>query len=173
MGILALDPGVRYLGWAVLQTPERLAASGTLIPRSHLRGTDRLLWLLSRVQDLLQEWHPQVLAYESFVWFDDKQGTQYVEGRAAMCELIGGIQCLSLMPPHPVLMWLHPADWGQALVGQRSHTKEQVAWAVNARLGTSYNGGHQTNHESDATGIALVAQDRLLYRTSIEAHPRA
>ena len=160
--ILGLDPGTRATGWAVLTSTAgdspTLLAHGTLIPRSALIGLDRQLWLLSRLQDVVAEHQPQVLAYEGFTWRTDDQ---HVRGRPGMERLIGGIQALALMPPYPVLVELMPARWGAQLVGQRQHTKAQVAFAVNFRLATSFKGDTYDNHKVDAIGIALVALDTL------------
>lgn len=156
--VLGVDPGVKHCGWAVLQPGERLAAHGTLIPKSHLRGVERQLWLLSKLQNLIQAWQPGVLCYEEFVWRSDQE---YVQGRPAMERLIGGIQGLALYPPYPVVMGLLPSRWGQQLVGQRSHTKEQVAFAVNCRLRTTFKGDRFDNHAADSVGLALVAADTV------------
>ena len=157
--VFGVDPGIKHCGWAVLHPGERRAAHGTLRPKGHLRGVDRHLWLLSRLQDLISEWQPGVLAFEEFVWREGEHGEKYVVGRPAMERLIGGIQTLTLYPPYPVLMGLLPSRWGQQLVGQRSHTKEQVAFAVNCRLGTAFRGDRWDNHAADAVGLALVAAD--------------
>jgi len=167
--LFAIDPGTRKLGWAVLSWREALLASGTLIPRSHLRGQDRLLWFLSRLQDLIQQWRPGVLAYEEFTWRSGANNTEhYVVGRPDMERLLGGIQGLALQPPFPVLMGLLPQAWGQRLVGHPAHEKSQIAWAVNARLGTAFRGDALDNHVADAVGIGLVALDRLRYTQRLQ-----
>ena len=154
--VLAIDPGITHCGYAVLRAPETLELSGTWIPKAKLRGLERHLWLLSKVQDLIAEWQPGVLAYEDFTWRSDDR---YLQGRAAFERIIGGIQALALMPPFPVLMELLPSRWGQQLVGSRSHTKPDVARVVNLRLGTSFKGNIYDNHACDAVGLGLVAMD--------------
>lgn len=111
---------------------------------------------------------PSILAYEEFMW-RSKDDVQYITGRPAMERLIGGIQALSLYPPYPVLTPLLPSKWGQQLFGQRSHTKQQIAWTVNARLGTSFKGDPRDNHACDSCGIALVAYDLLTQKALYEA----
>ena len=96
----------------------------------------------------------------------------FVHGRAALERLIGGIQTLTLWPPHPVLMPLLPSQWGQQLVGSKAHTKADVARIVNLRLRTAYRGDFHDNHTADAVGIALVAQDTLRQTTYRVAHRR-
>ena len=160
--ILGIDPGVSRTGWAVLTSTEHLQAHGTFIPQPWLRGIDRQLWVLSKLQDLIAEWQPDVLAYEEFSWCSsDDAAERYVRGRPDIERLIGGIQGLALQPPYPVLVGLLPQRWGYQLVGQRSYTKADIALAVNARLGTTFNGDFFSNHASDAAGIALVALDML------------
>ncbi len=164
--ICGLDPGTRYLGWAIVQSARsdepRLIDHGTWIPKGTLRGIERQLWLLSKLKDLLDTWRPDFLAYEEFTWRSrDDEGDRYVTGRPGIERLIGGIQAMTLFPPFPVLMGLLPSKWGQQLVGQRSHTKAQVAFCVNARVGTLFKGDHYDNHVCDAVGIALVARDLL------------
>lgn len=159
--VLGIDPGVKASGWAVLTPREQLAASGTIRPKGHLRGIERHLFLLSRIQDLIAQWHPQVLALEDFVWLTSEKDERYVLGRDAMCKLLGGLEALTLMSPFPVLYEMLPQKWGAQLVGNRKHSKADVARVVNLRLGTAYDGGFYSNHESDSIGIALVALDNI------------
>jgi len=170
--LIGLDPGTRQTGWAVLHG-EQLQAHGTLIPKRTLHGIDRQLWLLSKLQDIVREWQPALLAYEEFTWrsYDD-EAERYVNGRPDMERLIGGIQSLALAPPFPVVMGLLPSRWGQQLTGQRSHTKQQVAFCVNARLHTEFKGDYYDNHACDAVGLALVAGDMLRQQHTVgtESH---
>ena len=171
--IVAIDPGITHCGYAVLTGVEQLAASGTWIPRRTLSVLDRHLWLLTKLQDLLTEWQPSVLVFEEFVWMVGDNGEYFVRGRPALERLIGGIEALALWPPHPVLMPLLPSQWGQQLVGSKAHTKADVARIVNLRLRTAYRGNFHDNHEADAVGIALVAQDTLRQRQYLTAHSGA
>ena len=169
--VIAIDPGITHCGYAVLRAPETLELSGTWIPRTTLRGVDRHLWLLSKVQDMIAAWQPSILAYEDFTWRSDDR---YLQDRAAFERIIGGIQTLSLMPPYPVLVSLLPAQWGQQLIGSRSHTKADVARVINLRLGTSFKGDIYDNHACDAVGIGLVAMDNLrLTQAALRAGGRA
>lgn len=165
MHILGIDPGVANLGWAVISR-KAYVKSGTLIPKKYLVGIERQLWILSKLQDIINEYQPDVIAYEEFMWrtSDDKQ-ERYVNGRPAMERIIGGIQALALFPPYPTLIPLLPQKWGKQLFGQVSHTKQQIAWVVNQRLGTSFKGDRIDNHAADATGIALVACDLMVHNT--------
>ena len=83
-----------------------------------------------------------------------------------MERLIGGIQTLALFPPFPTLVPLLPAKWGKQLFGHAQHTKIQIAWTVNQRLGTHFKGDFLDNHSCDAVGIALVAWDNLTMDTA-------
>ena len=171
--IIAIDPGITHCGYAVLTGVEQLAVSGTWIPRRTLSVLDRHLWLLAKLQDLLTEWQPSVLAFEEFVWMVGDNGEYFVRGRPALERLIGGIEALCLWPPHPVLMPLLPQTWGKQLLGQAQHTKAQIAWAVNQRLQTTFKGDALDNHRADAVGIALVAQDTLRQRQYLLTHSGA
>ena len=159
--LCAVDPGVMHCGYAVLRADETLVASGTWIPKSTLSSLDRHLWLLSRLQDLLALYQPGVLAFEDYVWRLTEGEGHPLRGRSHMERLIGGLETLALYPPFPVLMPLLPQVWGKQLYGDKSHSKQQIAWTVNQRMGTSYDGGVYSNHESDAVGIGLVALDTL------------
>lgn len=173
MPVLAVDPGTMHLGWAVLSTSAHLEASGTWIPRRALPVLERHLWLMSKLQDLLALWQPALLAYEDFVWRTSDEGAdRFVRGRPAMERLIGAIQALALWPPYPVLLPLLPQQWGAQLLGQRQHSKAQIAWAVNQRLGTTYTGDVYTNHESDAVGLGLVALDTYAHTLRMETRAR-
>ena len=168
--LVALDPGVAHLGYAVLTYDEQVLVSGTWIPRTQLSGLDRHLWLLGKLQDLLREWQPGNLAYEQFTWQHWESEGNPTRGRAAMERLMGGIEALALWPPHPVLMPLLPQTWGAQLVGHKSHTKYDIAQAVNIRLHTNFKGDRYDNHQADAIGIALVALDIIQYQSYVHHH---
>ena len=165
--LCAVDPGVMHCGYAVLRADETLVASGTWIPKSTLSGLDRHLWLLSRLQDLLATHQPGVLAFEDYIWRLTEGEGHPLRGRSHMERLIGGLETLALYPPFPVLMPLLPQVWGKQLCGDKRHTKSDIAQAVNIRLHTTFKGDHYDNHESDATGIALVALDILRYQSYV------
>ena len=173
--LVAIDPGPSHTGYAVLSPfsgtaqEHTLHRSGTWIPAKRLSTLDRHLWLLSKLQDFLAEWLPATLAYEEFTWQVGDEGEHFLRGRPAMERFIGGLQALTLFPPFPVLMPLLPQVWGKQFVGSASHTKADVARVVNLRLGTSYDGGVYSNHESDAVAIGLVALDTLRMHSQIQA----
>lgn len=171
--LCGVDPGITHMGYAVLTDHARLAVSGTWIPRRTLSVLDRHLWLLSKLQDLLTTWQPEVLGYEEFLWRVGDNGEHFVRGRPALERLIGGIQALALWPPHPVLMPLLPQQWGRQLFGQAQHTKAQIAWAVNQRLGTTFKGDVYDNHQVDGIGIALVTMDILRQQTYQQQNARS
>ena len=161
MRILGVDPGLIACGYAILDD-EHVLLHGTIRAKRTLRSTERHLFILSRIQDLIIACKPDVLAVEEFVWIGPQAGGNPVVGRDAMCKLVGGIFAFSLMPPYPTLHELLPQSWGaQLLGGRRSHDKADIAYALNLRLGTNFDGGYHSNHESDAVGIALVALDNI------------
>mgnify|MGYP001609565632 FL=1 len=170
MTLLAIDPGVAYCGYAVLSTKEHLETSGTIIPKRLLRGIERHLWLLSKIQDLIRTWQPTVLALEDFVWMTVQNGERPVIGRDSMAKLVGGIEALSLFPPYPLLYEVLSSKWGTQLVGSRRHTKADIACVVNLRLRTTFRGDFHDNHEADAVGIALVVNDLLMQQMYQESH---
>lgn len=168
--VLALDPGPAHTGWAILSVPEILEASGTWIPRRTLSTLDRHLWLVTKLQDLIGEWQPGLLAYEEFVWRTGQDGQAFVRGRPAMERLVGAIQALMLHPPYPVLMPLKPGQWGKQLTGSTSHDKGMIARAVNLRLGTSFTGDTYDNHQADSVGLGLVALDTYTLTMRLNVH---
>ena len=152
--ILGIDPGVQQTGYALIQK-NTLLKSGTLQPREMLTSLERHLWLLTKMQKLIAFWEPDILAYEEAPWTD----------RAPMQRLIGGIQALALMDPFPVLVGLFPSVWMGELSGGATYNKRQIALVIEQRLGIQYGrrvqpqDEAQDHHESNAVGIALVAQD--------------
>lgn len=160
MRILGIDPGLLACGYAILEEVT-VVGHGTIRPKRTLLSIERHLSILGHLGDLIAEWQPAVLAVEDFVWIP-QQGGNPVVGRDAMCKLVGGVFALSLAPPYPILCELLPQSWGaQLLGGKRSHGKEEIAWAVNARLGTRFKGSYHDNHECDAVGLALVVADNI------------
>jgi Holliday junction resolvasome RuvABC endonuclease subunit len=152
MTILGIDPGVRHTGWALVNDAQRLVDSGTLAPKSTMRGHERHCWTMAHVLALVVGHEPRHVVYEEFVW---RRGEHFVSGRPEMERLIGAIQMLSLLAPYPVVIGVRPAVWGNALLGTSQHAKDQIAWVVNQRLGTTFKGDTKDNHESDSCGLAL------------------
>src|ERR1041385_3249436 len=152
--ILGLDPGVRHTGWAVLDAAYVLKAAGTWRPERCLRGRARDLWLKERLLRLVQSWQPTHVVFEEFVWRDDtKNGHKFVEGRADMERLLGGIQMLGLLPPEPQVTAALPQTWGLEFCGQTRHEKEDIARIVNYRLHMDLQGDTEDNHMCDAIGL--------------------
>lgn len=157
MIIMGLDPGIKHTGWAIL-TPHGLIDSGTLTPQSALRGSHRQHWLITALIKTMQHHLPTHVIYEAFEW---RRDGDYVQGRAEMERLIGGLQLLTLFCPYPAVDCVSPRIWGRDLLGTAQHTKEQIAWVVNQRLSTSFQGDHRDNHTCDAIGVALWLRDQL------------
>src|SRR5437899_3041334 len=110
--ILALDPGAGATGYAVLSPACTLLAHGVLRPRTQLPPVERQLWYLAYFQNLLAIHQPTVLTYKAFDWRDSQNnGSNPRRSRTHICWLIGGIQGLSLQPPHPTLWTLEPGEW--------------------------------------------------------------
>jgi Holliday junction resolvasome RuvABC endonuclease subunit len=182
MRLVSFDPGAAATGYAVLEAPATLLTAGTWIPRASLTWHERYLWVMSRVQDVLEEYQPAWLAVEEFVTTWKKlplRGDAQTETpqprsmrerfpmhRVFLERLLGGMHAQCLVPPYPVLVPVVPDAVPLALLGQASHVKGEIARAVNARLGTQYRGDHFDEHIADAVAVGLVVlEQQALWRT--------
>jgi hypothetical protein len=122
---------------------------------------DRQLWFLTKLMDLLTQYHVAVLAFEEFSALPPSGNAEHgdVAQWPLMHRLIGGIQALALAPPYPVLMPLAPGRWEARLTARAHPSRHLVALTINQRLGTRFAYDHYSNHAVDAAGLALTALD--------------
>src|ERR1051325_10154338 len=173
MLLLALDPGTRHTGYTILDGAYALQDCGTWRPESRLRGMSRDLWLKGRLLALIAQWQPSHIIFEDFVWQEDKgKDHKFVQGRADMERLIGGIQMLALLPPQPKVSAALPQVWGREFCGYTHHTKHDIAVVVNHRLGTSFRGDQDDNHAADCAALACWHLDHLHYQARLDAAER-
>ncbi len=125
--VLGVDPGTRVSGWAVVQGPlrdARAVAHGVW----HLRGSlsARLAELARRLEEVLTEFSPQVVALErNFSGENVQSALRLGEARGAILAAVGGHGL-------PVVEYT-PATVKLAVAGSGRASKEQIQ-AMVARL---------------------------------------
>ncbi len=151
--ILGIDPGYAHCGWGIV-TNGRYVASGVLHTHKQADAIRRHHWIVGQLAALVGEYQPDYIAYEELTW--RVHGRMDVRRRAPLERLIGGIWLL--LPDAGQYIPMNPQEWGQQLLGVSQHGKEDIAYAVNGRLGTTFR-GKNGGHDSDAVGLALVGWD--------------
>src|SRR5262249_29794855 len=158
---IALDPGSLNLGWAVLTATLQgatLVASGTVRTQTLKEHYQRRQAILHHIDDLFTTYPPLLIVYETYMYFPGRKNAQaedehlHVNSGFKVQQIIGAIHMRALQPPRPHVIGVDPQSWGRQLVGSKTHDKATIAWAVNLRLGTHFD-GKGGGHESDAVGI--------------------
>ncbi len=166
--LLAFDPGSLNLGWAVLAATLQgaaLLASGTVRTGQYKEHYQRRQAMLQHIDALFTTHAPLLVVYETYMYFPARTNAHGEEEHVDVTsgfkvqQIIGGILMRALQAPRPHVIGVDPQSWGRQLVGSKTHDKATIAWAVNLRLGTKFD-GQGGGHESDAVGIGLVGLDR-------------
>jgi len=165
--VISLDPGSLHCGWAVLTAwmgAPKLVASGTVRTAKFPEHYQRRAEILRHILALFDQYAPSLVVYETYMYFPhykNKAGDETpvdVTSGFKVQQIIGAIHMRALLPPCPRVIGVDPQSWGKQLTGSKTHDKATIAWAVNLRLGTKFDGSGG-GHESDAVGIGLVGLD--------------
>ena len=143
--ILAIDPGSRKLGWAVVRSRDQVLqriASGVIRPQGEL--VVRLGQILTQVGKLLDDHVVAALAIES-AFVHDNPRTALVLGQARGIPI--ALAAARGLPVHEYA----PAHVKRALVGSGRADKHQMQQMVKAVLGLAELPGED---EADAFGVA-------------------
>ncbi len=145
--ILAIDPGSRKLGWAVVRSRDQVLqriASGVIRPQGEL--VVRLGQILTQVGKLLDDHVVAALAIES-AFVHDNPRTALVLGQARGIPI--ALAAARGLPVHEYA----PAHVKRALVGSGRADKHQMQQMVKAVLGLAELPGED---EADALAVAVT-----------------
>jgi len=165
MKILSIDPGTAFCGIAVVDEGVPTTLMTLFFVQEERVGLPHTLRCFRRLAGLVSAHMPDVLLCEDYVY----QGRRTAANAPAMLRLIGAIECLGSVPPHPSVYLVHPSAWRRQLVGDVHGTSVDaaVAWVLGKRFPdeprcqrVSANDGHYF----DALGIALTWWDAYALR---------
>lgn len=149
--LLAIDPGYAACGYAVLIVPEpgkalQCSASGTLTTTPKESFQVRLARMYDYIDELIDQYHPDVVAMEQFFVFQGKNGSTVAQARGAIVTAVGKHNLpIVEISPKKVKECIHGN-------GQES-SKLLVQEAVTRILGLQY---FKFDDESDACAIGII-----------------
>lgn len=131
MIILGIDPGIAIVGWAVLRyeggkfTP---LAYGSIQTKAGQKVEDRLLLVHKGICEIVEKYHPDVMAIEELFWnTNQKTGIVVAEAR--------GVIILAARAHNVPVFEYTPLQVKQAIVGYGRAEKKQVIMMVTTFLG--------------------------------------
>jgi len=121
--VLAIDPGSRRMGWAVMEGDHELVAYG-LLDFTSKAYSDRFLGITQAMSALWRHYHPDEVAMER----------PFKSLRCDTSALIVAVRCVKdccqrLKPKLPVYLYA-PGQWKKSAAGQGNATKDDVARCI-------------------------------------------
>ncbi len=147
--IIAIDPSLRATGFAVLSSDGRQHAAldyGVIRNVASLKPSACLVAIHEKIVDLLGRWQPAAMAIESVIYVQSHK-TAISLGAARGSAILAAAQ--RGMPIHEY----PPARVKQAVVGNGSAQKNQVAFMVRATLRLTETPPHDA---ADALAIGIT-----------------
>ncbi|MBZ0264737.1 crossover junction endodeoxyribonuclease RuvC [bacterium] len=151
--VLGFDPGTVATGWGVIERgrKHRLLGYGALRPKKDESLEQRLLFLFNGANELIQSYHPTVVAIEDpFVGKNARSALAL--GRA------GGVLLVAAAQNNLEIANYTPRTIKSAIVGRGAATKEQVQFMVQRLLGLQE--APKPLDASDAIAVALCHLNR-------------
>lgn len=162
MRILGVDPGLRNLGWGVIETQGnqlKYLGCGVVATKASQSLPQRLNELYSGLGDVCDKFQPDEVSVETVFVNKDAQATLKLVHARALCLLIPAQR------GWPVAQYA-PNTVKKTVVGVGHADKEQIRYMIKRLLPQAQLGKHDT---SDALAIALchayhVRVDKILRR---------
>lgn len=130
MVILGIDPGTAITGYGLLEVKDHKIthlAHGVLLTDKNLPTPNRMLSLYTQLNDLLSQWHPDVLVTEK-LFFANNVNTALAVG--------GSIGVVLLAAAQRAIPWIEyrPAEVKMAVVGYGRAEKKQIQYMITKLL---------------------------------------
>ncbi|CEK14958.1 crossover junction endodeoxyribonuclease RuvC [Chthonomonas calidirosea] len=130
MVILGIDPGTAITGYGLLEVKDHKIthlAHGVLLTDKNLPTPNRMLSLYTQLNDLLSQWHPDVLVTEK-LFFANNVNTALAVG--------GSIGVVLLAAAQRAIPWIEyrPVEVKMAVVGYGRAEKKQIQYMITKLL---------------------------------------
>ena len=147
MRIIGIDPGTALLGFGVIDTPDEpvLVDFGVVETTADIAMEHRLRGLYEAVQELLDSYHPDVMAIEQ-LFFARNVTTAITVGQAR------GVALLAAAQAGVQVVEYTPSQIKHAIAGYGKAGKQQMQEMVRMLLGLEY-----PPHPDDAADALAVA----------------
>lgn len=146
MKVLGIDPGIRALGWGVIDDSLKALKWGTVYTKDSSSLPLKLIRIEKEIISIIEELEPDLAAMEAVVFHKNP--------RSAL--LLGAARAVVLLTlaHHDIpVLEISPTAIKRALVGSGNAKKEQVAYMIKRLLNLN---DETTLHASDALACALV-----------------
>ena len=144
--ILTVDPGTRYLGWAVSKTSSKdesfsadLIDHGTICGEGE--GTPLVVDIVSKLDAIMERYSPTVMCLENYLFLvgknkqeDGDNTTKYRKGLFAIPSLLGVLKYHWYLRTNEEPIMIYAATWKAALCGKSYAKKEDVRISLSAHL---------------------------------------
>jgi Holliday junction resolvasome RuvABC endonuclease subunit len=144
--ILTIDPGTRFLGWAVSKISSKddkfsadLIDHGTICGEGE--GTPLVIDIVSKLDVIMEKYNPTTMCLENYLFLvgKNKQGdpentTKYRKGLFAIPSLLGVLKYHWYLRRDEEPIMIYAATWKAALCGKAYANKEDVKLSLSAHL---------------------------------------
>ena len=156
--IIGIDPGSRYCGYGLIQMEGRkvIAAGCEVIDVSKMNGlSERLEGLFSKIEAVLEEYHPDAAAVESMFMHKHVKSI-FTLGQAR------GVILLALARHHVPLVEYSPREVKKSVVGNGNATKQQVRYMIHQLYNLTAK--EHRDDAYDALAIATCHYNRIKWQ---------
>jgi crossover junction endodeoxyribonuclease RuvC len=162
--VFGIDPGLADVGygvidWRAAESKGQLVTMGLVQTRAGLPLAERLYQIFTRLNALIEETRPDVVAIEELFFAKNVKTAMVVAHGRAACVLATASRRVPLCEYTPLQI-------KQALTGHGRAGKEQVQWMVRALLGLTET--PKPDHIADALAAALCHVHSLALTEKIQ-----
>lgn len=151
--ILGIDPGSRFMGFAIIDVPKRMGAKiqcrelGVIKPKAVLPMEQRLAVIYENLQKIVEEYQPKIIAVEKAFYAKNVESTMKLGMARAMVFLVAAQAGATLTE-------ISPNTIKKAVTGFGHASKEQVEKVLGLLTGIQE---FPSLDSSDALAIAYTA----------------
>lgn len=144
MRVIGVDPGLRDLGYAILDEGFKLLKAGTLSTPSRWEKSARLKVIYERLGEEIESYAPSLLCMEKLFFFKNAKSAMEVGEVRGVISLLCAHKGIRLIEISPLQLKKSLTNWGRA-------SKEDIAEALRRFFGLNLS----SSHEADAAALAI------------------
>lgn len=144
MRVMGVDPGLRELGYVILEEGFKLLKSDTLYTPSNLEKTERLKIIYECLNKEVEAFSPSLLCIEKVFLYKNVKSAMEVGEVKGVISLLCAQKGIRLLELSPLELKKALTNWGRA-------SKEDIAEVLRKFFGLSLS----TSHEFDAAALAI------------------
>ncbi|KUK13398.1 MAG: Crossover junction endodeoxyribonuclease RuvC [bacterium 42_11] len=157
MRVIGIDPGLRELGYAILDEAYTLLKTETLYTSPDLEKVERLRIIYDRLYEEIDKYYPSLLCLESLFFHRNARSAMEVGEVRGVISLLCAHKGLRLLEISPLQLKRALTNWGRA-------SKKDMAEVLKKIFGFQL----ATSHEVDAAALAVCGLTFLKRSGSID-----